>query len=152
MSKKIKFRPDYARLYPGVDIPADVLDFLEKSDMRMEYKESHRKRGRVVKDADGNITAVLPSLEDSYERLLEADVQFLSDELTPEQHIEAQEEVDELYCCLDLLNGDERALIDALFFKGLTEQEYALKIGITQQAVNKRKQKILAMLKISINY
>lgn len=45
------------------------------------------------------------------------------------------------------LTDDERDLIDALFFEGMTEREYAAKIGIAQKNVNARKQRILEKLK-----
>ena len=46
------------------------------------------------------------------------------------------------------LTDDERDLIGALFFDGLTEREYAAKIGIAQKNVNARKQRVLGKLKI----
>jgi len=45
------------------------------------------------------------------------------------------------------LNDADSALIEALFFEGLTERDYAAKIGISQKNVNKKKQRILAELK-----
>lgn len=81
---KHKYRSNYEILYPSVEIPPDVLDFLKKSDMRMKYEDYHHKRERVVKDADGNIN-VLPSLEDSLDRLLKADKQFPADTPSPEE-------------------------------------------------------------------
>lgn len=44
-----------------------------------------------------------------------------------------------LYQALDELNVEERLLIDALFFSGITEGELATRLGVTQQAVSKRK-------------
>ena len=48
---------------------------------------------------------------------------------------------------LDLLTESECELVDAIFFQGMTEREYADVIGIAQKNVNKRKQKILEKLK-----
>ena len=39
MSKKDKYLIDYKKLYPGVDIPPEVLDVLKKSDRKMMYVE-----------------------------------------------------------------------------------------------------------------
>ena len=45
------------------------------------------------------------------------------------------------------LTDEERSLIDALFFVGMTEREYAARIGIAQKNVNARKQRVLEKLK-----
>ncbi|GHU35312.1 hypothetical protein FACS1894105_03770 [Clostridia bacterium] len=146
MSKKIRFRPDYVKLYPGVEISDEVLAVLKKSDIRMEYEEYHRKHKRHTKDKNGDIIE-LPSLEDSYERLLEKDVQFPDDSPSPEQLLIDAAELDELYNCLGLLDEKERKLIDALFFEGMTEREYASVLGITHQAVSQKRRKIILKIK-----
>jgi len=48
---------------------------------------------------------------------------------------------------LAVLTNNERALIEALFFEGLTERAYAVRIGISQKNVHKKKRRILATLK-----
>jgi DNA-directed RNA polymerase specialized sigma24 family protein len=58
-----------------------------------------------------------------------------------------KERYEELYRCLGSLSAVDRNLIDALFYKNLTEAVYAQQIGKTQQAVNKAKIRILAKLK-----
>lgn len=145
--KKRKCRPDYGKLYPGVDLNKEVLDVLKKSDRKMEYMEYDLKAERSMKDKSGKIFGMLPGREDSFERLLETDTQFISEELSPEQLLEKRLEADKLYRCLKLLDEDERALIHALFFDGLTEQEYAAKTGRKQQSINERKLRILNKLK-----
>lgn len=49
--------------------------------------------------------------------------------------------------CVALVTMEEQNLIFELFFSGRTEREYAEQLGISQKAVNKRKQKILRKLK-----
>lgn len=39
MPKSRKYYPDYSKLYPGVDIPANVLSALRQSDRKMKYME-----------------------------------------------------------------------------------------------------------------
>lgn len=48
---------------------------------------------------------------------------------------------------VEQLEYKEAQLIYALFFLGMTEREYAAKIGISQQTVNRKKQRILKKLK-----
>ena len=55
--------------------------------------------------------------------------------------------VDRLKAVLPLLSDGEQALIQAIFFDGLSEREVGLRLGLTQSIVNKRKAKILAKLR-----
>jgi DNA-directed RNA polymerase specialized sigma24 family protein len=62
---------------------------------------------------------------------------LVADKLLLEQLMEA----------LDDLEPDERSLIDALFFNDRTERDYAAEIGISHQAVGKRKNKVIGKLR-----
>ena len=55
-----------------------------------------------------------------------------------------------LYQALDELNVEERLLINALFFSGITEGELAARLGVTQQAMSKRKKRLLKKLREKI--
>jgi DNA-directed RNA polymerase specialized sigma24 family protein len=55
--------------------------------------------------------------------------------------------LEQLVACLDDLEPDERTLIDALFYNDRTERDYAAEIGISHQAVGKRKQKVVDKLR-----
>ncbi len=48
---------------------------------------------------------------------------------------------------MEMLTEQERLLIYSLFFKGISESQFAKNIGITKQAVNKQKYRILKKLK-----
>ena len=54
---------------------------------------------------------------------------------------------DRLKTALSLLSGSEQALVKAIFFEELSEREVAVRLGITQSVVNKRKAKIFAKLR-----
>lgn len=54
---------------------------------------------------------------------------------------------DKLIATLSLLSEEEQELIHKLFYKGLTEREYAAKKGIYHNAVHKKKMRILEKLK-----
>ena len=49
---------------------------------------------------------------------------------------------------LDMLPEGDRQLIDALYFHGESEHDYAKKAGLSQKGVNKRSHATLAKLKI----
>ena len=55
-----------------------------------------------------------------------------------------QDEEDRLKRSLSHLPDDDRELLEHLFWDGQTESEIASGLGITQQAVNKRKHKLLS--------
>jgi RNA polymerase sigma factor (sigma-70 family) len=48
---------------------------------------------------------------------------------------------------LETLEPKERHMIEALVFDGMTEREYAAKLGIAQKNVNKKKQRVLLRLR-----
>ena len=60
------------------------------------------------------------------------------------------EDIRRLYEALDELEAEERLLIDELFFRGVSEGELAKRLGISQQAVSKRKRKLLKQLREKI--
>ena len=147
----------YVITVDGVDVEvnADVYKAYASAERKMEYMESDLKRDRVLQDAGGKavkdkngLLITLPEREVSLDKLLAEDWDYPSAEPTPENEIIGQFEIAMLYSGLDSLNGDERGLINALYFDGMTEREYAKEIGVTQKAVNKRKHKILEKLKI----
>ena len=88
MSKKDEYLIDYEKLYPGVDIPPEVLEVLKKSDRKMMYLELDLKSEHYINKEGQEI--VLPSRERSLELMFEDDsVQFASDdESTEDQAIQ----------------------------------------------------------------
>jgi len=54
--------------------------------------------------------------------------------------------LDALFAALSELNPYERALINDIFYLGKTEREIAGSLGLSQKAINKRKQKVLGKL------
>lgn len=56
-----------------------------------------------------------------------------------------------LHRCISVLPRAERELIQAIYFEGMTEKEYAKKIRLTQSGVSRRRKKILSKLKDLLN-
>ncbi|MDR1219675.1 MAG: hypothetical protein LBK73_08720 [Treponema sp.] len=130
------FRPDYAKLYPGVEISPEALDFLKTSDERMEYADYDRKRERVIRDKKTRkIIKILPPLECSYDALADAGKSFADESATnPEDTCVV---ADEARRYLSLLTENERELVK-LRADGLTERECAAILGVSHQAVSKQ--------------
>lgn len=55
--------------------------------------------------------------------------------------------IEKLHRSLALLPESERSLLEQIYFCGLTEREIAQSLGISQNAVNKRRHKALAHLR-----
>ncbi len=55
--------------------------------------------------------------------------------------------LEQLYIALHELDSDELSLVQALFFGDRSERDYAAEIGISHQAVGKRKKKIIEKLR-----
>ena len=92
-------------------------------------------------------SSFLPSREDSYERLLEANQQFVIQEVSVQVQVEKLLDVEIVRKALSFLNPEERDLINLLFYQEKTEQEVGILLHISQQAVNKRKQAVLIKLR-----
>ena len=54
---------------------------------------------------------------------------------------------EKLLQCLNGLSPEEQAIINALYYKGLSERQFSVISGIPQKTINYRKRKILMKLK-----
>ena len=137
--------PDYRKMYP--EASEEVIAVLKTTERKMQYQEYDLKAEQTIVDQDGQTVTIIPSREDSYERLLEQDVQFAEDtdsvEVTAIRNIQSQQ----LHKALSLLSDDERDLIEQLFFEGRTERELAQSMGLYRNAVHARKLAVLKKLK-----
>lgn len=70
---------------------------------------------------------------------------------SPEQQIITGEIYEVLHRAVDALPRAERELIRAIYFDGLTEQQYATATGLSQQGVSYRLGKTLSKLKLFLN-
>ena len=118
-----------------------------------EPPHSHVVGGRPTSlnfsQLEGQVVQIIPSREDSLDRLVEENAQQFSDEQESVESVVLHKlEVNRLHTALSLLTPEERALIQALFFDKRKESELAVELGISQPAVYKRKMKILKKLKI----
>ena len=108
------------------------------------YQE--KRRGRTLKEKDERNGAV------SYDGL---DTPELSgQEMIPDRGAVSVEDAaianilrGELRRCLALLDEPDRQLIQALYFEGLSEREYAKRVGVPQRTINDRRHRALRKLK-----
>ncbi len=90
---------------------------------------------------------MIPSREDSYERLLE-EHNLPADEQADVENIVLRKILrKQLHEAIRNLEEGEQYLIIQLFFMDRSERELAEELGLSQKAVNKRRHKILRKLK-----
>lgn len=116
---------------------------------REVYCEYHRmdRRDRYLEERDQAHGKTLYSNLDTAE--------ILGEEMIPDRNAASTEDAaiahilcKKLHRCLDMLPEGDRQLIDALYFHGESERDYAKKAGLSQKGVNKRRHATLAKLKI----
>ena len=137
--------PNYRKMYPAAS--EEVITVLRQSERRLQYLEYDLKVERFVLDETKQVAFFIPSREDSLERLIDADVQFVDDETNVEDMAIEAVMITKLKESLGLLSTDELEMIHALFYQGLTEREFAKHVGIPQKTINDRKARILRKLK-----
>lgn len=131
-----------------VEVSEEVYQVYMQGDRKMRYFEKDLKTERTILDDDGTIQRVIPSREDSLERLMDDNARQFSDTgESVEDAVLRKLAEDELRRALEMLTDDEQALIYALFYEGMTERAYAKKLGVSHVAVHKKKQHILKKLK-----
>lgn len=107
-------------------------------DLKQEHTKVDKETGEMI---------VVPSREDSYERLLEAEKQFAEEAEDVEDAAVRAVMLERLNEALHTLTDEEAAIIHDLFYKEISEVELAKKLGIARTTLQSRKYKILEKLK-----
>lgn len=127
----------------AVEVSEELHDYLTKSDRKIRYIEKDLKRNNYIIDSENEKVTVIPSREDSLDRLMDIGNDY------PNQSSDFRQSTIEkvmLEQALEKLNEKERYLIVQLFYLGRTERELAAELHIAQQNINKTKQRILCKL------
>ena len=137
--------PDFKKIYPNTN--KEVLDVLKVTERKMRYQEYDLKTEKFIVDSENNKVTVIPSREDSYERLLDIGVQFEEKAPGVEEQMLGRMEAEQLHKVLSFLSADEKYLIQEIYFHERTERDLAKELGYSQNAINKRKKRILDKLR-----
>lgn len=115
------------------------------------YFSEDLKREKLFYDSEQQIAVLLPSREDSYERLLDQNEQF-SDQSTetPEDAAIKADLMDRLERALYTLSDNERMIIRELFYLGKTERQASASLHIPLSTFHGRKRAILEKLRTLI--
>ncbi len=112
-----------------------------------KYFARDLKEERVMVDPKTGQSIVVPSREDSYERLLEAEKQFAQDAVDVEDAAIRAVMLEKLNQALHTLTDEEAAIIHALFYQEVSEAELARRLGMARTTLQSRKYRILDKLK-----
>ena len=145
MAKERKI-PNYRKMYPNAS--EEVIAVLRQGERKLQYQEYDLKTERFVLDETKQVAFFIPSREDSLERLMDAEIQFVDPDTNVEEEVIRKLMVQKLRESLSLLTTEEYDLILALFFENKTEREYAENLGVYHNAIHKKKLRILQKLKI----
>lgn len=137
--------PDFRKIYP--EASEEIIAVLRTTERKMQYQEYDLKMEQTIVDQETGAITVISSREDSYERLLEQNIQFPEETISIEEQVIYRLQAEQLHKALVLLSDDDRTLIRRLFFEERTERELAVEYGLSQKGINKRKQRILEQLR-----
>lgn len=131
-----------------IEVTDEIYIAYMKGQRKMNYFEKDLKIEREIKDKDGNITGIIPSREDSLDRLINDNSMQLCDiSENVEHHVQINADIENLHIAMQELTSEEFSIIKMLFYDEITERDTAKILGISQAAVNKRKHRILKKLK-----
>jgi len=136
--------PNYRKMYP--EASEEVIALLRQGERKLLYHEYDLKVEKFIVDEEKQKVFFIQSKEDSLERLIEADVQFYDEDTNVEEIAIKAVMINKLLEGLNLLTKEERELIIALFYEGMSEREYAEIKGVYHNAIHKRKMRILKKL------
>lgn len=131
-----------------IEVSEEVYQVYMQGDRKMRYFETDLKTERTILAEDGTVQRIIPSREDSLDRLIDDNARQFSDAgESVEDAVLRKLAEDELHRALEKLTDEEYALVYALFFEGKTERAYAKELDVAQVTVHKKKQRILKKLK-----
>ncbi len=142
-----------------VKVSADIYKEYARSARQLEYIEHDLKRNRVLRDKNGKPViganghpTILPELEVSLDKLIdEENWDFAADDRLEDVVLRNIEE-DALHRCLNMLDANDRALIQALMFEHQTVRKYMKETGIPLMTIQNRKVRILRKIKKLLKY
>ena len=115
-----------------------------------EVYRAYCRTGWNIKDNDQSffdheiqLSGMIGSQDGAYENFRE----FVDTVNTPENIIFDQMEKEDLYQAVSALPATDRALVQGLFFEGMTEREYAEQMGVFRNAVHEKKVRLIKKLR-----
>ena len=129
------------------EVSRELYEAYYKGQRKEKYFTHDLKQERIKVDKETGEKIVIPSREDSYERLLETEKQFAEETEDIEDAAIRAVMLEKLKEALHILTYEEKEIIYALFYQEISEVELAKRLGIARTTLQSRKYKILEKLK-----
>lgn len=137
--------PNFKNIYPEAD--KKVIQELKKSERKMQYQEYDLKEEKIIVDQVMQETTIIPSKEDSIDRLMEINYPFKDGSEELEEQAIKNVLLDRLGKAVQALSAKEQRLIADVYVWEKTERQIAKEYGISQNMVHKRKKHALDKLR-----
>ena len=129
------------------EVSRDLYEAYYKGRRKEKYFTHDLKQEHTKVDKETGQITIIPSREDSYERLLAAEKQFEEETEDIEDAAIRAVMLEKLNKALHTLTNEETVIIHALFYQEVSEVELAKRLGIPRTTLRSRKDKILNKLK-----
>lgn len=126
------------------EVSEELYRFYYKSKRQMKYTEKDIKQEKFKYDAESETTTIIPSKEDSLDRLMELGVEYCD---SSADFISSLIDKVSLEQALQKLNDKERYIIVQIFYIGKSEKEIAEELNMPYQHVNRSKVRSLKKLR-----
>lgn len=126
--------------YEDVEVTREVYNEFRRGEWRIEKNDDKHRANETP------FSELIGGDDGAFENFSE----FIDNSLNPESILAESAQINALYSAMDMLSDLDKQLLQALFFDGMTEREYADLTGVFRNAVHKRKVRILEKLKKSM--
>lgn len=123
--------------YEDVEVTREVYNEFRRGEWRIEKNDDKHRANETP------FSELIGGDDGAFENFSE----FIDNSLNPECIFAEHAKIKALYSAMSMFSDVDKQLLQALFFDGLTEREYAELTGVFRNAVHKRKVRILAKLK-----
>lgn len=123
--------------YEEVLVSEEVYNEYRRGEWRIQKNDAKHRANETP------FSALVGGKDGAYENFRE----FVDTVNVPDELVLQSVFLDSLRQVIAGLDPAEQMLIHALFFKGDSEQKYAVKVGVTQQAISKQKRRVIEKLK-----
>lgn len=129
------------------EVSREIYEVYYKGQRKEKYFTQDLKHEHIRVNQKTGEPMVVPSREDSYERLIEAEVQFVASVLSVEEIVMRRMMLKKLKEIMMELNEKERMIIHVLFYQEISEVKLAKRLGIARTTLQSKKYRILEKLK-----
>lgn len=147
--KQMKEREKYIIVISGeaIEVTPEVYEVYYSAERKERHFMYELKAGRSRIDKVTGEKIFLPSLEDSYDRLVEASMQFENHMYDIEEEVISNLMVERLNQAIAALSFEEAEIIRQLYYEEISEVKLAEKLGIPRRTFRDKKMRILEKLR-----